>query len=94
MNYFNTRIVGTHAAVAQIHEGLFDFTANRLDQVIALADLRGRCVSVIRIANEAFGTHYQSLLMRHGETDFNPKLVTDSRLAFADTFHFGRVQRV
>ena len=62
--------------------------------LIALADLRGQGVPVIRIANEAFGTHYQSLLMRHGETDFNPKLVTDSRLAFADTFHFGRVQRV
>ena len=66
MNDFNTRIVGIHATVAQIHEGLFDFTARRLDQVIALADLRGQCVPVIRIANEAFGAHYQTLFVCDG----------------------------
>jgi hypothetical protein len=38
MNYFNTRIIGIRTAVTQIHEGLFYFTARRLDQVIALTN--------------------------------------------------------
>ena len=45
MHHLNTgiggrpRAIGIHAAVTQIHEGLFDFAAHRFDQVITLTRL-------------------------------------------------------
>ena len=94
MDHLNIGIVGIHAAVAQIHECLFDFTARRFDQVIALANLRRQGVPIIRVANKALGAHHQALLVRDRQTDFNAEFVTVSGFAFADAFHLRRMQRV
>ena len=100
------RAVGIHPAVAQIHEGLFDFAARRLDQVLALADLCCQGVPVsgwpraIRIADKAFGPHHsprpprQALLVRDRQTHLDAELVPVSRLAFADAFRFRCMQCV
>ena len=51
-------------------------------------------VAVVRVARHAAAAHHQAFLERGGDADLHAELIGGSRLAFADAFDLGRVQRV
>ena len=53
----NARIVRIHAPVAQVHVGLFDRFAGRVDERVGLFDLGGQRVPIKGVAGEAFGPY-------------------------------------
>ena len=87
-------VVGIHAPVAQVDDGLLHGAPCALRQRIALRDKGCQRVPIKRVTGKALGPDDQALIVGNGQAHFDAKLVAVSCFAFADAFHLGRMQRV
>ncbi len=88
----NVRVVLVHTPVTQVCVHHLGFHARALHHDGALLDLLVHGVPVIRVSGKGAGTHDQISLERHGQTEFNAKLVRVAALTPADTLRLWRVQ--
>ena len=93
VHHANAGIVRIHAPVAQVHVGLFNRFAARVDERIGLLDLRRQRVPIKGVASEALGPYDQALLMGDRQAHLHAKLVAVAGLALAENPYAAQLKK-